>query len=88
MGRIDGFRPPGNEVSLWDVRYSPDALNRPLYKQFGINIPAYNGDESFKLPLPATYIVRKDGVIAYGFAKADYTLRMEPAEVLAQLEAL
>lgn len=61
---------------------------RPLYKQFGIDIPAYNGDETFKLPLPATYIVRNDGVIAYGFAKADYTLRMEPAEVLAQLKAL
>jgi peroxiredoxin len=61
---------------------------RPLYKQFGIDIPAYNGDETFKLPLPATYIVRKDGMIAYGFAKADYTLRMEPAQVLAQLDAL
>ncbi|MDE2465313.1 MAG: AhpC/TSA family protein [Alphaproteobacteria bacterium] len=61
---------------------------RPLCKQFGIDIPAHNGDETFKLPLPATYIVRKDGVIAYGFAKADYTLRMEPAEVLAQLDAL
>lgn len=79
----------GNQVSdkLGLVFELPERV-RPLYKQFGIDIPAYNGDETFKLPLPATYIVRKDGVIAYGFAKADYTLRMEPAEILAQLDAL
>ncbi len=79
----------GNHVSekMGLVFELPESL-RPLYKQFGIDIPAYNGDETFRLPLPATYIVRKDGVIAYGFAKADYTLRMEPAEVLAQLDTL
>lgn len=79
----------GNHVAeqLGLVFELPESL-RPLYKQFGIDIPAYNGDETFRLPLPATYIVRKDGVIAYGYAKADYTLRMEPAEILAQLDAL
>lgn len=79
----------GNVVSekLGLVFELPESL-RPIYKQFGIDIAAYNGDETFRLPLPATYVVHKDGVIAYGFAKADYTQRAEPAEVLAQLKAL
>lgn len=79
----------GNRVSsvLGLVFELPESL-RPLYQQFGIDIPAFNGDTTFKLPLPATYIVRKDGMVAYGFAKADYTLRMEPSAILDQLEAL
>lgn len=79
----------GNVVSekLGLVFELPESL-RPIYQGFGIDIPAHNRDATFKLPLPATYIVRKDGVVAYGYAKADYTLRAEPAEVLAQLKAL
>ncbi|MEA3277185.1 MAG: hypothetical protein U9Q81_18240 [Pseudomonadota bacterium] len=51
-------------------------------------IDAYNGDESFKLPVPATYIVRQDGIVAHAFVNADYTQRMEPAEIVARLGSL
>jgi len=62
----------------------PQAL-RPIYEKFGIDIPAFNGDDSFKLPVPATYIIARDGVIVYDFVNADYTLRLEPAEIIAIL---
>ncbi|MEO0947905.1 MAG: peroxiredoxin-like family protein, partial [Cyanobacteria bacterium J06641_5] len=55
----------------------------PIYAGFGINVPAHNGDDTFELPLPATYIVAQDGTIAQAFVDADYTLRMEPAEIIA-----
>lgn len=76
----------GNAVSesLGLVFELPEAL-RPVYEQFGIDIPAYNGDESFRLPVPATYIVEQDGSIRYAFINADYTERMEPSEILARL---
>ena len=62
----------------------PQAL-RSIYEKFGINIPAHNGDDSFKLPVPATYIIGKDGLIVYAFVNADYTQRLEPAEIVAIL---
>ncbi|MEE8401007.1 MAG: AhpC/TSA family protein, partial [Candidatus Hydrothermarchaeaceae archaeon] len=60
---------------------------RPIYKQFGINLPEDNGDESYELPIPATYVI-KDGIIVYSFVDADYTKRAEPAEVLKMLSSL
>ena len=61
---------------------------RPLNKSFGINIPASNGDDSFELPVPATYVIDSTGTIRYAYAKADYTLRAEPADVLEAVKAL
>jgi len=65
----------------------PEEL-RPIYENFDIDLPAYNGDDSFELPLPATYIVRRDGTVAHAFVDADYTRRMEPAEIVEILKTL
>ncbi|MCH7772364.1 MAG: AhpC/TSA family protein, partial [Bacteroidetes bacterium] len=51
---------------------------RPIFKQFNFDVPKYNGDESWELPIPATYIVNTDGRIVHSFVNADYTQRMEP----------
>jgi len=64
----------------------PESL-RPIYNNFGIDIPAYNGDSSFELPLPATYVVATDGTVIYSFADADYTKRLDPKEIITALEA-
>ena len=58
---------------------------RPIYLSAGLDIPAYNGDDSFRLPVPATYIVGSDGIIMADFVNADYTQRMEPADIVAFL---
>ena len=65
----------------------PEVL-RPIYEGFGIDIPAHNGDSTFVLPLPATYVVQSDGVIAHAFINADYTQRMEPQDLLTVLRSL
>ena len=44
---------------------------RPIYLAAGLDIPAYNGDDSFRLPMPATYIVGADGIIQADFVNAD-----------------
>jgi peroxiredoxin len=59
---------------------------RPIYLGAGLDIPAYNGDDTFRLPVPATYIVGTDGIIKADFVNADYTRRMEPAEIVAILQ--
>ncbi len=85
---IDILSDAGNRVAeqFGLVFELPQAL-RPIYEKLGIDIPACNGDDSFKLPLPATYIVNQAGVIAYDFVNADYTRRMEPSEIVARLAA-
>ena len=61
---------------------------RPIYTQFGIDIPAYNGDSTFELPIPATYVVAPNGKIIHSFANVDYTQRLDPREVIKVLKNL
>jgi peroxiredoxin len=61
---------------------------RPIYAQFGHALPDKNGDDSWTLPIPATYVVEHDGTIALAFFDIDYRNRLEPADVLCVLRAL
>jgi peroxiredoxin len=61
---------------------------RPLYKNWGIDLPANNGDNTFELPLPATYVVDQNSHIVLSFADADYTKRLEPVDVLDALQRI
>lgn len=53
-----------------------------------LDIPAQNGDDSWELPLGATYVIARDGTIAYAFISADYRERAEPAAIIEALRAL
>ena len=44
-----------------------------------------NGDESWELPIPATYIVERDGTVLFASANEDYTDRAEPADIVERL---
>ena len=61
---------------------------RPLYAQFGIDLPATNGDDSFELPVPATYVIDKTGTVRWAHLNLDYRTRAEPSEVLMALDGL
>ncbi len=61
---------------------------RQVYAGFGLDIPAANGDSTFELPVPATYVIGTDGKVAWRFADADYTKRAEPDDVIAALRSL
>ncbi|MDQ6967041.1 MAG: peroxiredoxin-like family protein [Mariprofundaceae bacterium] len=65
----------------------PEAL-RTIYETFGIDLADSQGNDAFELPMPATYIVGRDGIIAHAFVDADYTKRMEPAAIIEALKAL
>lgn len=59
----------------------PEEL-RPIYQSFGIDLPAYNGDESFELPIAATYVIASDGTVIHAFVNPDYTQRLDPEEII------
>ena len=63
----------------------PERL-RTIYKQFGADVAAANGDERYELPLAATYVIDVDGIIRYAFVDTDYTKRLEPEEVVKVLK--
>lgn len=51
-------------------------------------LPGINGDESWELPLPATYVVAADGRVVLAALDVDYRRRLAPEEILAALRAL
>jgi len=58
---------------------------RPVLQEKGHILPRYNGDESFELPIPATFVVSPDGKVVYAFVDADYTKRLDPIEIVSIL---
>jgi peroxiredoxin len=59
-----------------------------FYLSLGIDLPKHNGDGSWELPLPATYLIDRDGIIREVFVSTDYVKRMEPGDILKGLRAL
>jgi peroxiredoxin len=55
---------------------------KPVYEQFGINLPASNGDNSFELPMPGVFVINKKKEILYSFVDEDHTKRCEPQTIL------
>lgn len=54
----------------------------------GFDLDSYNGDNKHELPLAATYVIDKEGIIRYAFLDADYRNRAEPADIIKALNAL
>ena len=61
---------------------------RPLYLKWGLDVPASNGDNSWELPVPATYVIDTNSVVRAAHVDKDYTKRMEPEEILTALRKL
>lgn len=61
---------------------------RPIYARFGHVLPDRNGDDSWVLPIPATYVIGKDGRIVLAFVDIDYRNRLDPKEVVQALQSL
>lgn len=53
-----------------------------------LDLPTFNGDDSWRLPLSATYIIATDGTIRYAYLNEDYRERAETADLLAELGKL
>jgi peroxiredoxin len=58
-----------------------------LYSRTFVNLPFVNGDPSWGLPIPATFVIDRDGGILYASANEDYTNRPEPLEILAAVRS-
>ncbi len=78
----------GEVAAAFGLRFElPDYLVE-LYKGFKNDLPSFNDDPSWTLPMPARFVIRPDGTIAYAEINPDYTQRPDPSELLPVLDAL
>lgn len=61
---------------------------KEVYLGFGIDLPAHNGDPSWRLPVPARFVIDGEGVVRFVQADPDYTRRPEPETTVEALRAL
>ena len=65
----------------------PDYL-RDLYKSFGSTLDRFHDESEYRLPMPARYVIHKQGIIRAADVNADYTIRPDPAATVALLREL
>ena len=76
----------GNKVARqFGLVYRVPEEQQAIYRRAFINLPFANGDDSWELPIPATFILDRDGTVLYAGANEDYTERPEPSEILLRL---
>lgn len=59
---------------------------KPIYEQIGVNLLESNGDSSYSLPIPATFVIDKDSTVVYSFVDVDYANRSDIDKILTFLK--
>ncbi len=73
---------PGNHVARqFGLVYRIPAELQAMYESIYTRLPGYNGDQSWELPLAATYVIQPDNLISYARVDVDWRQRPEPAEI-------
>ena len=78
----------GELAAKFGIRWHLPQDLQAVHKQLGADLVAFNGEDSWTLPMPARYVIGQDGVIAYAEINPDYTRRPEPSDVLPVLDQL
>ncbi|MEG3638471.1 peroxiredoxin-like family protein [Magnetococcus sp. PR-3] len=79
----------GNVIARkYGLVFAVEEALRPIYLRLGLDLPASNGDDSFELPMPGTFILDQQGVIRGAFVNADYKQRMEPTDIVMVLKQI
>lgn len=80
----------GNEVAeRYGLAHRLPEEVRDLYREeWGTDLEEYNGDDSWRLPMPARYVIDSSGTVRWASVSADYKRRPDPAETIAALGQL
>lgn len=77
----------GNSVAnQFGLVFELEPAIREIYSSFDFVLPEINGDDSWTLPIPATYVIGRDGTVVWADVNANYTERAEPSDVLVALK--
>lgn len=59
-----------------------------VYKKIGVDLAKFNGDDLWRLPVPARFVLDRGGIVRAVEADPDYTTRPEPETTLDALRTL
>jgi peroxiredoxin len=78
---------PRNDVAAaFGLRFQLPEYLIELYKSLKNDLPVFNGDPSWTLPMPARYVIERDGTNVYSEVNPDYTRRPDPADLIPVIE--
>lgn len=72
-------------AEAFGAAYTVPRFMQDYYRSILVNIPFINGESSWRLPVPATVVIGRDGCVVWAEGHADFRVRPEPQEVLAAL---
>ena len=75
-------------AEAFGIRFKLQDYLVELYKSFKNDLPTFNNDPAWVLPMPARYVIGTDGIIAYSEVNPDYTQRPDPSDLLPVLDRL
>ncbi len=79
---------PGAKLAeQFGLVYTVPEYHQKYLKSIMVNLPFINGESSWRLPLPATYVVDQNRRILFAEAHADFRVRPEPHDAIAALSA-
>jgi peroxiredoxin len=79
----------GNQVAReYGLVFSIDEAVRSAHQRVGANLPAFNGDDSWELPMAGTFLVDQSGMVRLAFVDPDFTRRLDPSVIIARLNEL
>ncbi len=86
---FDLLSDPGNEVAkAFGVAFElPDDL-RKFHRNLGLDLKEFNGDDSWVIPIPATFVVGQDETVRYLATSPDPTVRPDPERAVQALREL
>jgi peroxiredoxin len=86
---FEALRDLGNRVAeAYGLVFTlPDDV-REIYLKAGIDLARGNGDGTWRLPIPARFVIDRAGLIRAVDADRDYTRRPEPAHTVEILRRL
>jgi peroxiredoxin len=77
--------PEAKLAEKFGLVYTVPEYHQRYLKSILVNLPFINGEASWRLPLPATYVLGRDGRVHFAEAHADFRVRPEPEEALAAI---
>ena len=77
--------PEAKLAEQFGLVYTVPEYHQRYLRSVLVNLPFLNGEGSWRLPLPATYVVGRDGRVLFAEAHADFRVRPEPEETIAAI---
>lgn len=67
-------------LAIW---LGPDIVR--IFSRSGVDLPKYHGNDAWMVPIPATFVIGRDGKVAARFIDPDFRKRMELDDLIAAL---